>query len=158
MKEIPLTRGLVAIVDDEDYEILSAFKWRATADGYAVRDIPHPLRPGRKTLEYMHRRILGLGFGDKRQGDHENACRQDNRRENLRIATQAQNQQNKGLSRVNLTGMKGISWHKRDRRWQAMISIGGKAKYLGQYLNADEAHAAYCKAAREFQGEFAKTA
>jgi hypothetical protein len=158
MKEIPLTRGLTAIVDDADYERLSKFKWRADACGYAVRDIPHPRRPGRKTVEFMHRALLGLPFGDKRQGDHRNTCRQDNRRENLRVATNAENNRNKRLTKDNTSGLKGASWHSRDRKWLSQIQLNGKNVHLGRFDSAEEAHAAYCKAAREFHGEFARAA
>jgi len=157
MKEIPLTRGLVAVVDDEDYERLAAFKWRATADGYAVRDIPHPLRPGKKTAEFMHRALLGLAFGDERKGDHRNNCRQDNRRDNLRIATQTENTRNRLLCHSS-SGLKGASWHSRDRKWLARICVNNKNIHLGRFDTAEAAHDAYKAAAAKLHGEFARAA
>jgi hypothetical protein len=155
MKEIPLTRGFVAIVDDEDFERLSAFKWRANAEGYAIRDVPHPLRSGKKTVEFMHRSLLGLEFGDKRQGDHRNNCCQDNRRANLRIATHAENSRNKPLTKDNTSGLKGASWHSRDRKWLSQIQVNGKAVHLGRFDSAEAAHTAYVKAAASLHAEFA---
>ncbi|MBN3757254.1 Fis family transcriptional regulator [Paraburkholderia sp. Tr-20389] len=155
MREIPLTKGLVALVDDEDFEWLSQFKWHADHEGYACRKAAHPIKVGKSTTIFMHRELLGLEFGDSRKGDHKNGYRTDNRRENIRIATAGQNRSNSRLAANNTSGFKGVSWSKADKCWYAQIRIGGKRKYLGGFKAPEEAHAAYCKAAQELNGEFA---
>jgi len=84
--------------------------------------------------------------------DHKNGDPLDNRRQNLRLCTHAQNQHNTGLSCVNTSGFKGVS--KRGKRWKAQIRINGKQTYLGTYDTPEEAGAAYDAAALKVQGEF----
>ena len=99
MREIPLSRGQTALVDDEDYERVAMFKWKARWDPdmgsyYAVRTIYLGRKDKKSVYSYaaMHREILGLKLGDPRKGDHvEPSKTLDNRRSNLRISTHAQN-------------------------------------------------------------------
>lgn len=98
-KTIPLTQNQFAIVDEEDFQSLSAHKWQAqwnscTQSFYAVRCAEYTLRKCTKTCR-MNRYILGLEYGDKRQGDHINGNTLDNRKKNLRVATHLQNMMNK---------------------------------------------------------------
>ena len=141
MREIPLTQGQVALVDDEDFEELNRFKWCASWDPctrsfYAQRNIRLP--SGKQTQQLMHRVILGLKRGDVRQGDHINHVTRDNRRENIRIVTNQENQHNRRD--------KGYSWCKSRRKYLACIKVDGVRKYLGQYDTAAEARAAYLSA------------
>ncbi|MDT9719147.1 HNH endonuclease [Paenibacillus sp. ClWae2A] len=88
--------------------------------------------------------------------DHINHDTLDNRRSNLRIATKAQNSQNReGAPDDNTSGLKGVSWHKRDKRWRAFIGINRKYKHLGYFNSKEEAAAAYNRAASFYFGEFA---
>ena len=89
--------------------------------------------------------------------DHVNGCSRDNRWCNLRLATKSQNAMNRGVQSNNASGLKGVSWHKASKKWQAHISVNGRGKYLGLYEKASEAHAAYCTAAKELHGDFANT-
>ena len=155
MKEIPLTRGLIALVDDEDYEELSQYKWQADGDGYATRNISHPTIPGKTIHLSMHRYLLGLEYGDPRKGDHKDTDRRNNRRGNLRICTVAQNVRNSGLRRDNTSGLKGVSWVNKYQKWIARIANQGQKIHLGYFDDPDKAYAAYCKAALELHGEFA---
>ena len=162
MKEIPLTKGLVALVDDADYEWLNQFKWFANwypciQNFYAMRNEPFRDTIGRRQRTVsMHRQILGLEFGDKRQGDHIAPSQTlDNRRQNLRIATHSQNQHNQGLRRRNTSGFKGVFLHVPAGKWCAQIGVNGKGIHLGLFDSREEAHAAYCAAAVQFHGEFA---
>ena len=149
---IPLTMGKFAKVDAADYDWLMQWKWHAlwkkrTGLFYAIhKDSKDHIR--------MHRLILGLVPGDGLQGDHINKDGLDNRRSNLRIATVSQNNFNRGASRLNKSGYKGVSWHK--NRWRASITAKGKDYQLGYFATAELAHAAYCKAAMELHGEFAR--
>jgi hypothetical protein len=88
--------------------------------------------------------------------DHVNGNRTDNRIKNLRTATRAQNSQNMQMHSDNQTGFKGV--HKRNRRFRAEIMSGGKKTHLGYFATAQEAHRAYCEAAREYHGKFARLA
>lgn len=85
--------------------------------------------------------------------DHINGQKDDNRIGNLREATGTQNQGNRGSTNPN---GKGVTYHKRDKRWQAQMSRYGKHVHLGQFKNKDDARAAYAKAAVAHFGEFAR--
>ena len=100
MREIPLTQGRVAIVDDEDYEALNAFKWNMSRRAHTVYAGRHARRKdGRCTREYMHRVVLAMKLrrplAKGEQTDHINGEGLDNRRENLRLATRSQNLYNR---------------------------------------------------------------
>lgn len=99
--------------------------------------------------------LIATGTWPAEHIDHINGDKTDNRVENLREATNAENMQNRAAPRNNTSGYKGVSWHKRDRKWRAKIQVDGKRRYLGHFDTPEEAHAAYCEAAREHHGEFA---
>lgn len=154
MREIQLTRGQVAIVDDQDFELISAFKWSAawnphTRTFYAQAHTPYV--DGKRSTVRMHRLILGLVDGQL--GDHINGDTLDNRRSNLRPATASQNSMNRRRRKDNTSGMRGVRQY-HSGKWVARIGIGGKLKHLGYFTTAEEAYAAYGKAAIELHGEF----
>lgn len=155
MKKIKLTQGLFAIVDDEDFDRLNAFKWYASRSGrgrkfYARRKTA---RPNSKTIS-MHREILGL-TDPRIKGDHKNNDSLDYRRENLRPTTNAQNVSNRGGANKNSkSGIRGVFWHQASKKWSATIKVNGKAISLGTFLNAIEAAAAYADANRKYFGDF----
>lgn len=144
MKEIKLTKGKVAIVDDEDFESLSQFKWHCSV-GYAMRRE----YPSRKIL-LMHRVILNPPEG--KEPDHINGDRLDNRRCNLRISTRSENNLNKNVQKNSSSGFKGVSWKKGRSKWRAYM--GGA--HIGHFNTKEEAAKAYDKKALEVFGEFAK--
>lgn len=154
MREIPLTRGLVAMVDDGDYESLSSHKWhalRGSAKFYAARRLG-----SRGTYLLMHRVILNAPGG--MYVDHISGSTLDNRRSNIRVVTPAQNNMNRGASSTNKSGFKGVCWEPRFKFWRATIKAGGKHVHLGHFTSPQEAHAAYCAAAKELHGEYARFA
>lgn len=157
MREIILTRGMVTVVDDEDYEWLNQWKWQAHENKrgvyYAVRNAWIKETKGRERMA-IHRMILGLSAGDPRKGDHINHDGLDNRRANLRIATHGQNVQNSRRRRDNTSGFKGVSWDKEASKWQAYIFSDKRRRLLGRFKTKEEAHAAYCVAAQALWGEF----
>jgi AP2 domain/HNH endonuclease len=159
MKRIPLTQGQFALVDDEDFERLNIHKWCAVFDRrrrlfYATRQSPR--FNGKQRVINMHRSILGALPGE--QVDHKNHDTLDNQRENLRICSVPQNSANRRMSINNTSGYKGVSWHKRDKRWFAYVNNGhGRQIYIGYYSTAREAAAAYDLAAVRYFGEFALT-
>ena len=154
---IPLTKGMHAIVDAADYKWLMQWKWNAswnqTVNGfYAKRG------GGGGPTTQMHRVILGLEKGDGKKGDHKNQCTIDNRRKNLRDASNPQNTQNQGRRSDNTSGYKGVDFHQGSGKWRARIVVGGKRESLGLFWTKEEAYAAYCAAAIKYFGEFARLA
>lgn len=154
MKEIPLTQGLVALVDDEDYAELSQHRWCAMhlkPDAvYAGRMIPTPEGPRRQRQVAMHRVLLG---GPASHIDHIDGNGLNNQRANLRPATLAQNQYNK-RSLGGRSAFKGVHWQQ--GAWVARISKNGVRLHLGRFPTEVEAALAYDQAAREHHGEFAR--
>jgi hypothetical protein len=148
MKEISLSHGMVSIVDDEDFEYLNQWRWTYTYNGAVRFDTNH-------IIIYMHRFIMKTPKG--METDHINHNRLDNRRENLRICTIAENQHNSLKHVDNTSGFKGVCWDKNRKRWYARISMGYYRKNLGRYLNVEDAARAYDDAARKYYKEFACT-
>lgn len=105
----------------------------------------------------MHRQILGLEHGDTRKGDHRDGDTLNNQRRNLRIATVAQNSQNKKKQRSK-SGMKGVWFDRARGTWRASLETKGKTVYLGHHRTAALAHQAYCDGAQRVFGEFARFA
>jgi len=151
-KEIPLTQGKVAIVDDEDFERLSQYKWCYATVGYAVR---FEQVNGKRRGVFMHRQIMQPP--KDLEVDHINGDKLDNRRSNLRIVTRQQNRFNERPRKGTSSKYKGVSWYKQTRRWEAYIKINGKKKRIGYFNDEIEAALAYDRAARELFGEYAKT-
>lgn len=88
--------------------------------------------------------------------DHANVDSVDNRTNNMRDATAAQNGRNRRVQTNNKTGLKGASWNPSANRFVARIKHNGKSLHLGCFLTAQAAHDAYCDAARRLYGEFAR--
>lgn len=153
---IPLTQGLYALVNSDDYERLNKYKWYAHRDHstfYAVRHAPR--QNGKQGSILMHREILGLPKGI--DTDHRNGCGLDNRKANLRPAAHNQNQWNQQPHYKGTSQYKGVCWHKRQKKWRVQIRFEGTDIYLGVFTSEIEAAKAYDKKAVELFGDFAKT-
>ena len=109
---------------------------------------------------WMHRvimeRILGRELEPGECIDHINGNGLDNRRCNLRLATIIQNNFNKRISSLNTSGYKGVYWRPDKKKWAAEIRANGKRLRLGYFDSAEYAYDAYCEAAKEMHGEFAR--
>ena len=92
--------------------------------------------------------------------DHIDGNPSNNAIANLRLATSSQQKQNKRVQSNNRSGLKGAFYHacRKGKKWRSQIKVGDKLIFLGYFHTPEEAHAAYCEAAREYFGEFARTA
>ena len=149
-RRIALAQGKYAIVDPEDYERLSKYKWRVCFSRYTYY-AQRAVRVGKKwTSVMMHREIIKVG--DDMVVDHINHNGLDNRKANLRAATIAQNAWNRRRSKSRFMGMR---WDKQMRRWQVVVSHQGKREHIGYFDDKIKAARAYDRAARKYHGEFA---
>lgn len=105
---------------------------------------------------YSHRLAFLYMAGEmpKAKIDHKDRDRDNNKFDNLRNATVSQNAANCEIRRDNTSGFKGVSWNKNAGKWIASIQCQGVYKYLGLYLTVEEAHLAYCLAAKDLFREF----
>jgi len=140
-KLIPLTKGKFAMVDSADFNWLSKWKWYF-CHGYAYHSFKEL---GWKVIA-MHQLIAKTPNGY--ETDHINRNKLDNRRCNLRVVTTSQNQHNTVESIKNTSGYKGVTYHKRDRYWQASIRKDGTRFYLGSFKNIEDARKVYELASR----------
>lgn len=150
MQQVRLSRGLFALVDDCDFPKINKHKWCVCGkdnNWYAMTII------NRKTV-LMHRFILEI----KEKlvyVDHINHNSLDNRRENLRLCGNSENQHNSKKHRDNTSGYKGVYWNKSAKKWIAYINIKKKGKHIGAFEDKIEAAKAYDKYAISIFGEFA---
>jgi len=150
MKQIPLTKGKFAIVDDEDFEYLNRWKWHINTKGYAVRKVyigsGHKNRVGKNF--YIH--TLVNKTPDNMQTDHINRNKLDNRKVNLRTVDNQKNHFNMPLFKNNKSGYAGVCWFKRDGNWHAQITLNYKKIHLGYFNNLVDAVAARKDAERKY--------
>lgn len=150
MKEIQLTKGQVAIVDDEDYEWLKQWKWHAVeacGGGFYAKGTMHT-----RNIYYMHRvileKMLGRPIDKKMCADHINGSKLDNRRCNLREVTQSINRYNS--ARCKNAG--GAYFDKRGKSYYAYVSVNGKTVNAGRFATEEEANRAFWEMKRRVIG------
>lgn len=152
MRVIELSKGQVAIVDDADFMELAQYRWRFDSKGYACRW--STMVNGQRTLILMHVAIMNPPKG--LDIDHRNRNGLDNRRENLRIASDSQNQANRKLNKNSKTGFKGVCFYPNEGIYVARIMKDGKSNWLGRFKTVEDARDAYNNAAINLFGEFAR--
>lgn len=137
--------------DKEDYDKIKDFCWHLDKDNYVVACVT---KNKKTTTIKMHRVIMNVS-DPTIQVDHIYHVNYDNRKSKLRIITNQNNQRNRQVSSTNTSGMTGVSWNKREKRWRAYITINNKQINLGYYANIEDAIAARKAAEKEYFGEFA---
>jgi hypothetical protein len=155
--EIPLTQGKVAQIDPEDWPLVSRFTWHAKRENgglwYAATTATDPTTGEQVTLK-MHRVVTGAGPGE--MVDHrEPAQTLDNRRANLRVCSNAQNQQNTG-GRGGSSRFKGVSWSARKERWLVQFRCQGQYYFVGYFDDEGRAAGGYDQTVLPLAGEFAR--
>lgn len=154
----------VAIVDNEDWPLLSRFKWIFRKNvyndkGYAARYLPRGLYLPKQRQQMILVKMEEFIIPVKRYTtiDHINGDSLDNRKSNLRLANTVQQRQNRGHGQ----GFKGRRFkgvyrsHAKGTRWEAQIRVQGKLRQIGTFATEVEAAQAYNKAALEYFGAFA---
>lgn len=152
MKQIALTQGKYALVDDEDFERLNQVKWyvmKGLRTIYAYRK--SPMIKGKQSTIYMHHEIAGKpqkGFVN----DHIDGDGRNNQRNNLRHITWRQNCQN--IKNVqNTSKHPGVHWNMASKSWKARIQVGDNEKHLGYFTDELEAFNAYRQAVEDIGEE-----
>lgn len=152
VKAIPVGRCRLSIVDQDDYDKISKYSWfvkKGRYTCYAGR------RDCCKKTTSLHREILNLKRGDPII-DHKNGNGLDNRKCNLRVSTYEINNFNAKIRTDNISGYRGVSWHRRTKKWCVQISVNKKIIHGGYYSNPQAAAMAYDKLAIINRGEDAK--
>lgn len=148
MKQIPLTKGMVSVVDDEDFEFLSQWKWCAI---HGKRDKWYAGRGSTNSTVLMHRVILNPGYG--LEVDHIDGNSLNNRRENIRLVPHSDNCKNRRASSNNTSGFNGV--YKHPYGWVSTIGVNNQSVYLGLFKEKWLAARVFDKAALHFRGKLA---
>jgi hypothetical protein len=153
MKEVEVRHGLVALIDDEDWEAVSVHDWRAMFSNGRPYAYSLPRKYFGSHRLSMHRLIMQPMVGV--EVDHVSGDTLDNRRANLRVASHAENMRNRKTHRNNTSGFKGV--YRAGERWRAQLCIDSKNVCIGRFDTAREAAEAYDRSARLHYGDFART-
>ena len=158
MKEIPLTRGYAAIVDDEDYERFSRFKWKAdvrkSGAVYAKRFEEKMVNGVRfRRSFYLHREIMGSA-GRHSLVDHTDQNTLDCRKKNLRTCSHAENLRNRPKRKNTASKLKGVR-KTPSGRFVSKITFQYRDIHIGTFDTEADAAIAYDSKAKELHGEFA---
>lgn len=160
VKQIPLSQGKVALVDDEDFARVNAFKWSAVrmqigngkAHWYAKRCIRHD---GTTFSIFLHRFILGVPDG--LHVDHEDGNGLNCQKANMRYASRVQNAWNTRPNKNSLSGFRGVAKSASPAGWRASIGVDGSKRIIGIFETAEQAARVFDVAARHYHGEYAWT-
>lgn len=157
---LPLSDGGYTTVSCDDMDKAGKVNWRSVWESRKRR--PGAKEFGRVYVKgwfggkkiYLHRFIVGIDDPSVHV-DHINGNALDNRRENLRLATQAENSRNRRPVAGSSSSFLGVTWHKNLGKWQASLKTENKSHYLGVFEDEEDAARAYDEAARKFFGDFA---
>jgi hypothetical protein len=149
-------KEFTVIISKCDFERVIAHNWslafykKSNNSPYFQYRTP---RPEREEI-LLHRFIVNCPAG--KCVDHINGNTLDNRRENLRICTQAENRCNSRIQNNNTSGYKGVSWSEGHKKWRSQIKLNKKIIHLGYFNTPEEAYAAYCAASEKYHGEYGR--
>lgn len=150
MKEITLSDGSVMMVDDDSFDFVNRWKWKRHVNGYACRTGWDKERQT-WTCILVHRLLMGETASRQIVIDHINGNKLDNRKENLRIVSQTQNNYNRHvIDSRNTSGFTGVSWDKARGKWMAKTKHNGKIVYIGRYESAEAANLAYQEVVKQW--------
>lgn len=162
MKIIKLTKGFETIVDDDDFDWLSQWKWRVVENGnqhYAIHGLNRKYSKG--PVLYMHRVVLNLQSLDgqnlepKKIVDHKDQNGLNNQKSNLRLVNKSKNAMNSKKRRTQTSSkFKGVWWSKEKLKWYAYITANKKRRFLGYFFKEKDAAEAYDRAAVIIHDEF----
>lgn len=144
--QVSLSGGIICLIDDEDWDRIKNYSWCLHADKQYVGG---RVENGKMVL--LHRFIMNVSSDMKI--DHINHNTFDNRKENLRICTQAQNMWN-AKHRGSNTGIRGIHFRKKVGNYQVDITSYGKRVYLGVYPTIEEAIIVRKTAEFKYHGDY----
>lgn len=151
---VPLTKGYEAVIDAADATAVEGALWHVHVSGH-TQYAGTMVAGAKRSRAFLHRLLICADNGQV--VDHIDGDGLNNRRSNLRIATQAENLRNCRKPSTNTSGVKGVHWCKRNKKWQAQIKDNGKSKYLGLFASLEDAGAAYAKASADIHGAFGRT-
>ena len=153
---VPLTQGYETIIDASDAHVVSGYKWsvskkKGEKTQYAITT---KCVGGEKTSIILHRLLLNAP--KNMHVDHIDSDGLNNRRNNLRLATCAQNQWNTGIKSNNKSGAKGVKWDPSRGNWRAQLQVNKKLVLNRNFATIEDAKIAYADASRKYHGEFSR--
>ncbi len=141
-------------MDDEDFDELSKYRWDAHKERfvwYATRYQKNGVRE--YTRVRMHRQIMGAV---SEQIDHKDGDGLNNQKRNLRFCTNSQNLMNSRTRKDNSSGFKGVTYHRKNKKWRTQLHLDGKSISAGCHATKEQAAMAYNRKAAELFGDFAR--
>lgn len=136
------------LVDDNDFDLVLKTSWHVDKMGYARGKIK-----GKKI--FMHRLIMKASDPTV-YVDHINGNPLDNRKQNLRLASNSQNQANRQKHKNHSSKYRGVTFNRKSNKWQAGIKVNGKSIHLGLHIIEEDAAEAYRKAAEFYFGDYSE--
>lgn len=143
------SKGTEFYFDLEDFEKIFPYNWHTDGSGYIIANS----KDTKEAKIRMHRLVMGVEDINT-YVDHIYHNKADNRKSQLRIVTNSQNQMNKGKNKNNTSGTAGVYWHKNSQKWESIITLNGKLIYLGIFDNYDKAVQVRKEAEEKYFGEF----
>lgn len=144
MAELKLVSGEMVLLDDEDFEAMSKFRWYLSTDGYAATYQP---------TRYMHRMVMKTPKG--MECDHRRHMLLDNRKSELRNTPKSGNMRNKRHKKDGTSRFKGVTWDRVRAKWRAQLKVGVKHLLCARFDSEIEAARAYDACALRVFGDFA---